>query len=203
MRARDKTGDTALLAAIEKHAMPLYGALRDYDPVINAAAGRHYVLLGEATHGTAEFYRARSEITQRLIEERGFDAVAVEADWPDAYTVHRHVSSPDSQVTAAQALADFERFPSWMWRNTEVLHFVEWLKAHNDAFRRPGHAERWPAGFYGLDLYSLSTSINEVLAYLDKVDPMAARRARGRYACLDHFMDNRQAYASHEDSGLA
>jgi erythromycin esterase-like protein len=203
MPAKDKTVDSELLAAIEKHAAPLSGALGDYDPVINAATGKHYVLIGEATHGTAEFYRARAEITQRLIEERGFDAVAVEADWPDAYAVHRYVSSPDSNATAEQALAGFERFPSWMWRNVEVLHFVEWLKAHNDAFRRPGHAERWPAGFYGLDMYSLSASIHAVLAYLDNVDPTAARRARERYSCLDHFMENPQAYAHAEDSGRA
>lgn len=178
--------DRGLTEAIQHHAMPLGGALADYDPLVEAAKGRQFVLMGEATHGTTEFYRARAEITQRLISEAGFDAVAVEADWPDAYFVNCFVKAGKNQ-SAEQALARFERFPTWMWRNLEVLHFVEWLRAHN--LNRVN-----PAGFYGLDLYSMNTSIHAVISYLESIDPEAAVRARQRYGCLDHFMDNPQSY---------
>ena len=149
-----------------------------------------FVLLGEASHGTHEFYRERARITQRLIDEKGFAAVAVEADWPDAYRVNRYVRGAGDDVDAVEALADFRRFPRWMWRNTEVVEFVDWLRAHNDAL--PPNAER--TGFYGLDLYSLHASMKAVLQYLEQVDPDAARRARARYACFDHFGPDPQIY---------
>jgi erythromycin esterase-like protein len=152
--------------------------------------GARFVLLGEASHGTHEFYRERAEITQRLIAEKAFTAVAVEADWPDAYRVTRYVRGVGDGKNAADALAGFKRFPTWMWRNVDVLHFLGWLRAHNDALN--GNAQR--VGFYGLDLYSLRASIAEVLAYLDKVDPEGAQRARYRYACFDHFGEDPQAY---------
>ena len=148
------------------------------------------MLLGEASHGTHEFYRERAEITKRLIEEKGFTAVAVEADWPDAYRVNRYVRGVSDDVDAVEALADFRRFPTWMWRNTDVVEFVEWLRAHNDALP-PGAAK---VGFYGLDLYSLHASMKAVLRYLEKVDPEAAKRARERYACFDHFGEDTQVY---------
>ncbi|MGZ9096831.1 MAG: erythromycin esterase family protein [Micavibrio sp.] len=194
--------DHGLIKAIEKHAVPLGGSLCDYDPIIQAAHNKIFVMIGEASHGTKEFYRARAEITERLIQELGFDAVAVEADWPDAYRVNRHVSLL-SDESAGQSLSDFERFPTWMWRNKEVFQFIEWLQAYNYEFRQPGPKSRWPIGFYGLDLYSMSTSIHAVIKYLDKIDPMAARRARMRYGCLDHFMDNPQAYGYAAEFGLA
>jgi erythromycin esterase-like protein len=135
----------------------------------------HFVLIGEASHGTSEFYAARARITRRLIEEQGFCAVAAEADWPDAYRVNRHVRGHGQDATAEEALRGFERFPAWMWRNTAVLDFAGWLRDHND---RSGRGERAKAGFYGLDLYSLYRSIHEVISYLDRVDPAAAARAR-------------------------
>lgn len=198
-----KNSDSSLVASIDKYALPLAGAEEDYDPLIQAARSRRFVLLGEATHGTREFYHARAEITQRLIEELGFDAVAVEADWPDAYAINRYVSNYDPASTAQSALAEFERFPAWMWRNEEVKHFVDWLFAYNGEFRWPGQMDKWPAGFFGLDLYSLSTSIHAVIGYLKDKDPAAAKRARQRYGCLDHFMDNPQAYGYAAESGLA
>lgn len=150
------------------------------------------VVIGESSHGTHEFYAARAEITKRLVEDKGFSAIAAEADWPDAYRVNRYVRGGGHDKTAEEALRGFERFPSWMWRNAPVLDFVGWLKEHNDRSRAQG---RTLTGFYGLDLYSLHRSMHEVLEYLDRVDPAAARRARDRYSCFDHLSgDDGQSY---------
>ncbi|BBZ12764.1 hypothetical protein BST20_16730 [Mycobacterium branderi] len=150
------------------------------------------VLIGESTHGTQEFYQARAEITKWLIDEKGFCAVAAEADWPDAYRVNRYVRGQGTDTTAEEALRGFERFPSWMWRNVVVRDFVEWLRGNN---RRREAQYRRQTGFYGLDLYSLHRSMHEVVSYLDRIDPMAAARARARYACFDHSSaDDGQAY---------
>jgi erythromycin esterase-like protein len=148
------------------------------------------VLIGESSHGTREFYDARARITQWLIAQRGFCAVAAEADWPDAYRVNRYVRCLGDDTSAEESLRGFVRFPAWMWRNVVVREFVEWLRSHNE---RVGAHER-RAGFYGLDLYSLHRSIEEVIRYLEKVDPRAAARARERYACFDHAADDGQAY---------
>jgi erythromycin esterase-like protein/predicted phosphoribosyltransferase len=149
------------------------------------------VLIGEASHGTHDFYAARAAMTRRLIEERGFCAVAVEADWPDAYRVNRYVRGRGEDADAEEALRGFQRFPTWMWRNAAVLDFVGWLRERND---RVGD-EAAAAGFYGLDLYSLHRSIDEVINYLDRVDPEAGLRARERYACFDHYgTDDGQTY---------
>jgi erythromycin esterase-like protein len=170
-------------------ARTLTGGPHDYDDLLEAIGQASFVLLGEASHGTHEFYRERAVITRRLIEEKGFCAVAVEADWPDAYRVNRFVRGRGRDASARAALDGFQRFPAWMWRNTEVLEFVAWLRAHN---------RRMPAdrcvGFYGLDLYSLHSSIGVVLGYLDRVDPAAARQARVRYGCFDHAGGDPQSY---------
>ncbi len=159
-----------------------------------------YVLIGEASHGTHEFYRVRAEITKRLIQEYGFSAVAVEADWPDAYRVNRFVRGEHTDdADADEALRGFRRFPQWMWRNADVLDFVGWLRACNETRTDP--ASR--VGFYGLDLYSLHASIAAVLEYLDVVDPAAAQRARHRYACFEHFGEDVQAYGYATTRGLA
>jgi erythromycin esterase-like protein len=155
------------------------------------------VLLGEASHGTHEFYRERAEITKRLIMEGGCTAVAVEADWPDAYRVNRFVRGGGADRTAEEALRGFRRFPVWMWRNTVVLDFVDWLRQFNDA--QPSAAQK--VGFYGLDLYSLHASMEAVVVYLQRVDPAAARRARERYACFDQFGRDPQVYAY--ETGIA
>jgi erythromycin esterase-like protein len=161
----------------------------DHGALLDLIGDAHFVLLGEASHGTHEFYRERARITQQLILRKGFNAVAVEADWPDAYRVNRFVRSLGDDAFAVDALAGFERFPTWMWRNTVVVDFIHWLRAHNDERAAPEHT-----GFYGLDLYSLHTSMEAVLRHLEKVDPEAARRARERYACFDQFGDDSQAY---------
>ncbi len=168
----------------------LEGGRADYDPLLGLVGESRFALLGEASHGTHEFYAERAAITRRLIEEKGFTAVAVEADWPDAYRVNRYVRGESEDPDARAALSGFERFPVWMWRNTVVVEFVEWLRAHNDAL--PAGRK---VGFYGLDLYSLYTSIEEVLGYLEAVDPEAARRARRRYSCFDHFGEDTTSYA--------
>jgi erythromycin esterase-like protein len=173
---------------LRRELIPLTGAPGDYDPLVAGIGDARLVLLGQATHGTHEFYRERTRITRRLIEERGFDAVAIEADWPDAYRVNRYVQGASEDRDAEEALHGFRRFPSWMWRNAEVLDFVGWLRAHND-----GRAGR-PVGLFGLDLYSLYSSIQKVVEYLDGVDPEAAERARERYACFEHFGGDDRAF---------
>jgi erythromycin esterase-like protein/predicted phosphoribosyltransferase len=171
---------------------------RGYDGLIKAIGSARVVLLGEATHGTHEFYRERAFISQRLIAEAGFSAVAVEADWPDAYRVNRYVRGASDDVNALDALSDFARFPAWMWRNTDVVAFIEWLRAHNDT--QPVDRR---TGLFGIDLYSLRTSIEAVLEYLARVDPAAARAARTRYACFDQFGNEPQMYGYAAESGRA
>jgi erythromycin esterase-like protein len=143
--------------------------------LLERAAGKRFVLIGEATHGTHEFYALRAEVTKRLIDEHDFCAVAAEADWPDAYRVDRYVRGARDDPSADEALSGFKRFPTWMWRNTVVLEFVDWLR------------ERRRAGFYGLDLYSLRSSMQAVVRYLEQTDPEAAKRARERFGCFDRF----------------
>ncbi|MFN7148031.1 MAG: erythromycin esterase family protein [Microthrixaceae bacterium] len=172
---------TSDVEQVERRAAAVSGAPSDYDDLLALVGDRRYVLLGEASHGTHEFYRERSRITQRLIDELGFNLVAVEADWPDAYRVNRYVAGETDDADAVAALGDFRRFPAWMWRNHDVVRFVEWLRARNDA-----HHPATKAGFYGLDLYSLAASMDSVVSYLDAVDPAAAREARSRYSCFDH-----------------
>ncbi len=161
----------------------------DHGPLFALVADANFVLLGEGSHGTHDFYHERAEITKRLITDKGFSAVAVEADWPDAYRVNRFVRGEGDDRSADDALSGFERFPTWMWRNTVVLDFVEWLRDANAS--RPANDR---AGFFGLDLYSLFNSMEAVVEYLDRVDPEAARRARYRYACFEHFGEDSQAY---------
>jgi erythromycin esterase-like protein len=187
-----------LIGAVRENSHPLTGASNDYDPLMKLIGDARFVLLGEASHGTHEFYAARAEITKRLIKEKGFTAVAVEADFPDAYRVNRYVRGVGQDADSNTALAGFKRFPTWMWRNANVLDFVGWLRAHNDALA----AEEKKVGFYGLDLYSLHASIEAVLGYLDKVDPEAAKRARYRYSCFDHFGEDTQAYGYAARFGL-
>lgn len=186
-------------AAIARAARPVNGAAGDYDDLLELIGDRRVVLIGEASHGTHDFYAERARITRRLITERGFTAVAVEADWPDAHRVNRYVLALGEDPTAWACLADFERFPTWMWRNTVVREFVSWLRGHNDEVTDPAVKVR----FLGLDLYSLRASIEAVVDYLDAVDPDAARRARDRYACFDHVAGEGQAYGFALASGAA
>ncbi|CAM3488440.1 Protein-L-isoaspartate O-methyltransferase [Bordetella sputigena] len=167
-------------------------ALPDIDdalfaPLFDRYADKRVVLLGEASHGTSDFYRARAAITRRLVEAHGFDIVAVEADWPDAAAIDRYVRHRPAR---AYHEPPFRRFPTWMWRNTDVEAFVEWLHAYNGVLQPDQRA-----GFYGLDLYSMSASIAAVLSYLDQADPDAARIARERYGCLMPWQKDPRVYA--------
>ena len=162
------------------------------DPAFTAMFDRfgdaRVVLLGEASHGTSEFYRARAAISRRLIERHGFNIVAVEADWPDAATIDRYVRHRAWRKGEMRA---FERFPTWMWRNVEVDAFIRWLRGHNEHLPY----ERM-AGFYGLDLYNLSSSMRAVIDFLDKEDPEAAKVARRRYGCLEPWAENPARYGA-------
>jgi erythromycin esterase-like protein len=190
--------DRSLPLAIREAAHPLSGSADDFAPLLSRIGDARFVLIGEASHGTHEFYRIRAAITKELIRTKGFTAVAVEADWPDAWRVNRYVRADGSDRDAEQALGGFRRFPQWMWRNADVLDFVGWLRAHNDALP---HERR--AGFYGLDLYSLHASMEAVISYLRKVDPGAAQRAALRYGCFDRFGDDPQRYGYSAAIGLS
>jgi erythromycin esterase-like protein len=172
-----------VLDGIRAEANVLDGNGRDYDPLLRMVGDRAFVLLGEASHGTHEFYAMRAEITRRLIDEMGFDAVAVEADWPDAYRLNRFVRGAGDS-TLDEAFDDFQRFPTWMWRNQDVRAFIQWL--HGNNAKNP---EQSRVGFYGLDLYSLYRSADAVIDYLESVDPDQATIARRLYVGLDHVRD--------------
>ena len=188
-----------LAEVVREAARPLAEGGGAYDALLELVGDARFVLLGEASHGTEEFYRARAEITERLVREKRFAAVAVEADWPDAYRVNRYVRGAGGDRDADAALGGFRRFPTWMWRNAAVRDFAERLRAHNQSLGGGGPQ----AGFYGIDLYSLHASIEAVLKYLDRVDPEAARRARSRYSCFDHFGEDAQRYGYAAAFGLA
>lgn len=169
---------TPFLAVMDL-AERLDGDASDYDSLLEMAENRQFVLLGEATHGTREFYRMRAEISLRLIAEHGFEAVAIEGDWPDTWRMNRFVQGENNDTPEA-ALSDFERFPLWMWRNVEMLEFISELRRYNLA--RPAGRR---VGIYGLDLYSLYRSADAVIRYLEHVDPEQAEVARQRYMLLD------------------
>lgn len=169
---------------LRSESLRLGDSSRDYDALLESVGERDFVLLGEATHGTQEFYRMRGEITLRLIDEKGFDAVAVEADWPDAYRLNHFVRNESADAAAVLAFEDFQRFPRWMWRNAEALRFIEQLHALNQTRRVEARA-----GFYGLDMYSLYRSAEAVVDYLSGVDAEQAAIARRQYAALDHVRD--------------
>jgi erythromycin esterase-like protein len=190
-------GDPAV-AVVQREALWYEPTADGIAPLLNAIGGAHLVLIGEATHGTHEFYRTRAELTKALIVRKNFNLVAVEADWPDAYRVNRWVSHAADEPDAEAALGDFTRFPRWMWRNRDVVDFIQWLRTHNAS--QPAASQ---VGFYGLDLYSLQASIAAVLTYLQKVDSAGAERARYRYGCFEDFGEDTQAYGYAANFGLS
>jgi erythromycin esterase-like protein len=176
--------------AVRSDAHVLTGDRHDYDALLDLVGNARVVMLGEASHGTHEFYRERARITQRLIVERGFTAVAIEGDWPDAVRVNDYIHGSGTDGDSEEALRGFRRFPTWMWRNADVLDFVGWLRAHNDG----AATDAARVGVYGLDLYSLGASMEAVIRYLDEHDPAAADRARRRYECLQPYSGESSAY---------
>jgi protein-L-isoaspartate(D-aspartate) O-methyltransferase len=175
---------TGLIAEVSETFVALEDA--ELEPLLRRIGNARVVLIGEATHGTSEFYRMRARITERLIADKGFNIVAIESDWPDAARIDNYVR--DRHIARAPWTA-FARFPTWMWRNEETRQFVDWLHAHNAA-REP---EKRTA-FYGLDLYSLYGSIRSVIHYLERIDPKLATVARQRYGCLSPWESDPAAY---------
>jgi erythromycin esterase-like protein len=166
------------------------GTDADLDPLLERIGDARFVLLGEATHGTSEFYTWRARLTRRLVEEKGFAFLAVEGDWPDCYRVNRWVKGRSDEASAADVLHAFDRWPTWMWANREVAELAEWMRDHN---RHCPDARK--VGFYGLDVYSLWDSMRGVVDYLERVDPESARSARRAYACFDPYHDDEHEYA--------
>jgi erythromycin esterase-like protein len=198
--------DRSAIALIKREAQIIHPE-HGFESLLEWIGDAAIVLLGEATHGTREFYRIRAEISKRLISERGFDAIAVEADWPDTLLVNQYVqhtngngreNSAGENATAINALRGFQRFPQWMWRNTETVRLIDWLHAHNCGI--PNETTR--VGFFGLDLYSLRSSMEAVIRYLEKADPQAAARARIRYGCFDHLAEDQQQYGYAASFGM-
>ncbi len=180
----------ALANVARDHARPLRGPA-DLDPLIDRIGDARFVLLGEASHGTSEFYTWRAELSKRLISEKGFTFIAVEGDWPDCYRVNRYVKGlPDSGESAEDVLHAFERWPTWMWANREVVELAEWLREYNDGRALPARA-----GFYGLDVYSLWDSMHAVIRYLEGVDPDFAEQAKRAYSCFEPYDNDAQEYA--------
>lgn len=193
------TTDHSLARALRRAARPLTGEPSDLDALVAQAGDARFVLLGTSTDGTCEFHRLRAEITKRLISEKRFAAVVVEADWPEAWRVNRYVRARSTDVRASDALADCARFPGWVWRNTDVLGFVEWLRAHNDGFS----ADEEKVGFYGMDLFGLDAAMATVVDYLRIVDPEASYRAARRYAFFDMFGEEAEYYGDASALGLS
>jgi erythromycin esterase-like protein len=174
---------------------------KDYNSILECISDEtRVVMIGEASHGTHEFYKHRAEITKRLVEEKGFSVVAVEADWPDAYRVNKFIKKniKSGDQGSVDALGSFERFPRWMWRNVVVADFVNWMKARNDKVQNKDQV-----GFYGLDLYSLQSSRSAVIEYLEKVDKTLAAKARKQYGCFDKFGGDSQTYGYKTGLGMS
>ena len=180
----------ALASRVQRASRPL-ASVQDLDPLLDAIGDARFVLLGEASHGTSEYYSWRAELSRRLIREKGFSFIAVEGDWPDCYRVNRYAKGyADAGRSAEEVLHAFERWPTWMWANREVVALTEWLHEHNQSL-----PEEQQVGFYGLDVYSLWESMSAVVDYLERVDPEAARTARRAYSCFDPYYEDVQEYA--------
>jgi erythromycin esterase-like protein len=185
-----------MLELISTKASSLQSSPNRYDELLEKIGDSRFVLLGESTHGSHEFYQARSEITERLITEKGFMAVAIEGDFPDVYRLHRYLQGEGKPNEWDKALNQFKRFPTWMWRNTTLLPFLTWLRNYNDNLAKPDKI-----GFYGLDLYSLQNSSKAVIKYLQHKDPDAALRAKERYASFNNGSSS-QTYGYLVSSGM-
>src|SRR5438132_5553947 len=178
------------LAAVQALCRPLR-SVAHLDPLLELIGESHYVLLGEASHGTAEYYDWRTRISQRLIMEKGFSFIAVEGDWPDCYQVNRYIKGlADAGESARDVLHNFERWPTWMWANEEIVALTQWLREHNDSL-----ADERKAGFYGLDVYSLWESLYAIMGYLQRLDPAALPAAWKAFRCFEPYGEDVQEYA--------
>jgi erythromycin esterase len=189
-RERDTQGVAELAERVRSIAHSLKGT-KDLDPLLDRIGDARCVLLGEASHGTSEYYTWRARISERLIREKGFSFIAVEGDWPDCYEVNRYVKGyPGSGTDARELLRVFDRWPTWMWANEEIADLAEWLHGHNDVL-----PEDERVGFYGLDVYSLWDSMEAVMEYLERVDPEALETARRAYKCFEPYGEDVRKYA--------
>ena len=175
---------------LPQYAAPLHEP-GDVVPLVERIGDARYVLLGEASHGTHEYYRWRAEITKRLVEEQGFDFVAVEGDWPDCFAVNTWVRGLDADGRDAEdVLAAFERWPTWMWANEEVAELAMWMRDHNS-----GRSHAGQVGFYGFDVYSLWESMRAILDYLAEHEPDAVETAKQAFGCFEPYREDPQSYA--------
>src|SRR5436190_18237215 len=187
---REKGSTRELRDQVLRLAHPL-GDSEDLDPLLDRIGDAHYVLLGEASHGTAEYYTWRMKLSQRLIEEKAFSFIGVEGDWPDCYRVNRYVKGyADAGDSAHDVLHAFARWPTWMWANEEVADLVQWLRRYNDA--QPANRK---VGFYGLDVYSLWESLYAILGYLYRADPSAVPTVWQALRCFEPYAEDAQEYA--------
>jgi erythromycin esterase-like protein len=182
--------DPVVIPLLREALRPITGSERDYDPLMTLIGDARFVMLGEATHGTHEFYRERARISRRLIEEKGFDAVVLESDWTNAYRINRYLHAEGNDTSAEKALSGFTQFPRWMWRNTDFRDFVASLRTYNDL--QQDKTKR--VSIYGMDVYSFFDSAVAVVNYLKSVDAEATRRAENRYDCFRRFRPDAQAY---------
>src|SRR5919106_1231876 len=179
--------------SLSRQIVTLSSPLEDVDdlnPLLERIGDARYVLLGEASHGTHEYYLWRARISRRLIEEKGFRFIAVEGDWPDCFRVNRYVHGKLDDLTAEEVLRGFDRWPTWMWANWEVVALAEWLHLHNE-----GRPEDEQAGFYGLDVYSLWESLYEIIGYLKQHHPDAVGAAYQAFRCFEPYAEDPQEYA--------
>lgn len=160
--------------------------IEDLDPLTERVGDARIVMLGEASHGTHEYYTWRAHITKRLIREKGFNFIAVEGDWPDCYRLNRFIKGYiDAGEEAQQVLTEFQRWPTWMWANRETASFAEWLHTYNQSLDRENKV-----GFYGLDVYSLQESMSAIMEYLEKTDPKALETTKKAFRCFEPYMDD-------------
>jgi len=187
-----------LVQMLNEHIEPLKSNDEKYKSLLEKIADSRFVVIGEGSHGTKEFYQTRIEITRELIQKKGFMAVVIEADWPDAYGIHRYIKGKGQETNAYDSLKEISRFPLWMWRNKSIFPFIDWLKEFNASISNPDKQ----IGFYGMDLYSLNASISAVIDYLKVVDPQAAERAKERYSCFDSMGVEPQNYGYLTNIGI-
>ena len=187
-RISDENAVGTLVEEVQQFSRSL-DTREDLDPLIERIGDAHFVLLGEASHGTSEYYQWRTHLSSRLIAEKGFRFVAVEGDWPDCYRVNRYVKGyPDAGKSAREVLHAFNRWPTWMWANWEIVAFAEWMRKFNEK-------RSTKAGFYGLDVYSLWESMESILHYLENKDPQAVQTAMQAYQCFEPYGKDPQLYA--------
>ncbi|MDF2855796.1 MAG: protein-L-isoaspartate O-methyltransferase [Neobacillus sp.] len=179
-----------MLDSIRKLAKP-FVTVEDLDPLIKQIGDAKYVLLGEASHGTSEFYTVRAQLTKRLIEEKGFSIITVEGDWPSCQSINRYIKGIDSnRISTTEVLEAFNRWPTWMWANQEIVDLIDWLKIYN---QKPQRNKK--VGFYGIDVYSLWESMDEIIHYLEKTGSSGLKQAKNAFACFEPFNRNNETYA--------